>query len=217
MNLKYIRNVTTPTATYVQPDFTNHIKDKQNIKVIIECGSRDLLDALQLEVLYPNAIILSFECNPEGIAVCRNNLNFSQGRITFYEYAILDKNSNVDFYSFDSENCAGHDCGVSSLFRHKNIDNVPMKRISVPGRRLDSVLKENNISSVDMLCLDLQGGEYNALLGLGDYINTVKYIIAEFDSACYIGAPENNILYNFLHKNNFVPIYTNSDTLFIKK
>jgi len=217
MNLKFIRHFTAPTATYVSDDFVNQIANKNDIKVIIEAGSRDLLDALQLEKIYTNATIFSFECNPEGIEVCKNNLNFSQGRIFFYECAILNKNDNVDFYSFDSENCTGHDCGVSSLYRHKNINDVPMKKISVPGRRLDCILKENNILSVDMLCLDLQGGEYNALLGLGEYINTVKYIIAEFDSACYSDAPESSTLYNFLQKNNFTPIYTNCDTLFARK
>lgn len=214
MNLKYIRNNTKPSATYVQSDFITHINNKEDIKVIVEAGARDLLDALELEKIYPNARILSFECNPECVEVCKNNLSFSQGRITFFNCAISDKNGILDFYSFDSENCNEHDAGCSSLYEHKNTSNVPMNKIQVGTRTLKSILEELNLSTVDMLCLDLQGGEYNALLGLEEYINTVKYIIAEFDSDYYKNAPDDNMLISVLKNNNFIPIYTNCDTLF---
>jgi FkbM family methyltransferase len=217
MNLKYIRNNTIPSATYVQSDFIAHINDKESIKVIVEAGARDLLDALQLEKIYPNAQIFSFECNPECVDVCKNNLSFSQGRITFFNCAISNKNETLSFYSFDSENCNEHDAGCSSLYEHKNTSNVPMKKIQVSARTLKTILTELGISSVDMLCLDLQGGEYNALLGLEEYISSVKYIVAEFDSNYYKDAPDNNVLLNFLKSNNFIPVYTNHDTLFQKQ
>lgn len=214
MHLKYIRNNTTPTAMYVQPDFINHIKDKESIEVIAEAGARDLIDALELEKIYPNAKILSFECNPECVEVCKHNLKFSQGRINFFDCALSNKNDTLSFYSFDSENCNEHDAGVSSLYEHKDTNNVPMKKIQVPARTLKTILKDLNLEKIDMLCLDLQGGEYNALLGLQEYIDAVKYIIVEFDSSFYKEAPDANTLTSFLKNNNFTPIHTNNDTLF---
>jgi len=214
MNFKYIRNVTTPTATYVQPDFTEHIKDKQNIKVIVECGSRDLLDALQLEILYPNATILSFECNPECVDVCKHNIQNSQGRIKFFNYALSNIEGEINFHSFDTANCPAHNAGISSIYQHKDVADAPMNKIKVQSKTLKSILKNLNITQVDMLCLDLQGGEYNLLLGLEELIDTVKFIIAEFDSDFYTNAPSNQQLINFLTANNFIPIYTHGDTLF---
>ena len=59
-----------------------------------------------------------------------------------------------------------------------NIEN-PQKEITVNGTRLDTFMGENQINNVDLLCIDLQGYELNAIKSLGKYINTVKYIITE--------------------------------------
>jgi|694.fasta_scaffold143158_2 FkbM family methyltransferase len=214
MNYKYIRKNTTPNASYTQNEYISHIPNKEDIKYIVEAGSRDLLDALELEKIYPNALILSFECNPECIEICKHNLQYSQGRIQFFTWALSNKNDTLDFYSFNSDVCPEHDAGVSSLYLHINPVDVPMKKIQVEARTLSTVLYENNIPQVDMLCLDLQGGEYDLLLGMEAYINTVKYMIVEFDSDYYQNAPKKDTLYNFIKNNNFIPVYTGHDTIF---
>ena len=141
-------------------------------------------------------------------------MQYSQGRIQFFTWALSNKNDTLDFYSFNSDVCPEHDAGVSSLYLHINSVDVPMKKIQVEARTLSTVLYENNIPQVDMLCLDLQGGEYDLLLGMEAYINTVKYMIVEFDSDYYQNAPKKDTLYNFIKNNNFIPVYTGHDTIF---
>lgn len=203
MGLIHIRKHKGLSATYTINDtFIDQI-DKQ-IKIIVEAGARDLIDALQLELMYPCATIYSFECNPECVAVCENNLSHSQGRIKFNSCAASNVNGDITFFSFNSEICGEHDAGVSSIYQHKDTSGVPMKQITVPGKRIEDVLKADGVESVDLLCLDMQGGELNLLLGLGDYINKVKYIIIEFENEnCYINAPTDSALSYFLTANGF--------------
>ena len=40
-------------------------------------------------------------------------------------------------------------------------------------------MENNNIENIDLLCIDLQGYELNAIKSLGEKIKTVKYIITE--------------------------------------
>lgn len=214
MKKAFIRNNTTAAATYVDERYYRYIEDRERINTIIEAGSRDLLDALELEKIYPNATILSFECNPECIEVCNTNLKFSQGRIRFFPIALSNLEGDIDFYSFDSNKTLHHDAGCSSLYQHKNVDDVPMSKITVKSRKLSNILYENKITTVDLLCLDLQGGELNLIKGLEHYFQTVKYIITEFDSEWYQNAPSSLEYKQFLECNNFRAIFSESDVVF---
>ena len=46
----------------------------------------------------------------------------------------------------------------------------PQKEIIVNGIRLDTFINENNINNIDLLCMDLQGYELNALKSLGNHL-----------------------------------------------
>lgn len=149
--------------------------------------------------------------------MCKHNLQFSLGRIKFFDYAISDREGDIDFFTFVSKECAEHDPGVSSTYQHKNTSNVPMKKINVKAKKLASILQDNNVESVDVLCLDLQGGEYNALKGLDHYITTIKYIITEFDEENYLYAPHRALTDQFLNEYNFVEIYREADTIYMRQ
>ena len=218
MDKKYIGLNSSANAMYTRGDFTGLIPDKENIKVIIEAGARDLLDSIDLENIYPNATIHSFECNPECVDVCNHNLQFTKGRVVFNNNAVTDKDGIVEFYSYDSNKSADHDGGVSSQFKHKNHESVPTNKIEVESITLNTYAHRNNIANIDMLCLDLQGGELALLKGLGNLISTVKYIIIEIDTMNYYeNEPTCDEVYKFLETNGFNKIYSNNiDHLYIK-
>ncbi len=94
---------------------------------------------------------------------------------------------DIIFYPFDTTKY--NNMGASSMLKidfslrtstdpDYNIPN-PQKEIIVNGIRLDTFIAQNNISSIDLLCIDLQGYELNALKSLGTSLNKVKYIITE--------------------------------------
>jgi FkbM family methyltransferase len=174
-------------GAYLLSPFIKKI-NKNEIKVIFEAGSRDLLDAINLRNYYPNSVVYAFECNPEGVDICKHNLQ-NEHNIIFNELALCSSNGVKQFYSFDSDKTLEHNHGVSSFYEHKKTESVPQNKIDVKCITIDSFCKENNISQVDMFCFDMQGGEYDALLGASDILKTVKYVILENDGWAYSGTP----------------------------
>lgn len=170
-------------STYTNNIFTKHINEK--IKVIFECGSRDCLDAIEMKNYYKPEIIYSFECNPDSIIVCKNNIK-NHDNIILVDKAVGDKNAQIDFYKTDMEKSIDKNIGASSVLYHRdNKNEFFQEKIIVDSIRLDDFMFNNNIEYIDLLCLDLQGYEKNAILGLGDKVKNVKYIISEISYRSY--------------------------------
>ena len=175
--------------SYLDNKFVKHI-NTDFIKIVFELGSRDLLDAFKLSNYY-KCKVYAFECNPDCLTECNKNLlNVSDGikqNVVLVDKAVSLDDKDITFYPFDLNKY--NNMGSSSLLKidfskrdisdpDYNIPN-PQKEIIVNGTRLDTFIDKNNISNVDMLCIDLQGYELNAIKSLGDKIRNVKYIITE--------------------------------------
>jgi FkbM family methyltransferase len=180
-------------STYLNTNFTKHIH-KEDIKIIFELGSRDLLDALCLSRFY-NAKVFAFECNPDSILLCRRNAPISSN-VSLLEKAVWDKNEKIKFYpvvesyEISNPNLKHKNIGASSCFRQCDDyhEKLVQSEIKVEAVRLDDFCKENRITSIDLICMDLQGASLHALRGLGDLLKGVSYIITELeDQPIYIG------------------------------
>jgi FkbM family methyltransferase len=201
--------------SYLYNIFTNNI-DKNDVKIIFELGSQTLLDAFKLYNYY-KCPIHSFECDPNGLKECNKNLLNANDEIkknvTLIEKAVSLTDDNIIFYPFNLE--LYNNSGASSLYkidfslRSKNDPDYnrpnPQNEIIVKGIRLDTYMNQNNISNIDLLCIDLQGYELNALKSLGDKINNVKYIITECSiNSTYVGGCSFIELNNYLNEFNFI-------------
>lgn len=149
--------------------------------VILDVGSRDLEESIQMSQAWPNANILAFEPNPDQFQICLA-ASKAYPNISVYEYACSDLEETVTFYLVDGN------VGASSILEPIHMpggwDNGYQDRKwrEVPGiqaRRLDSILEELGVGPVDLIWMDVQGNEYRALTGLGKYINDVKVIHTE--------------------------------------
>jgi FkbM family methyltransferase len=162
--------------------------NKDEIKVIFELGCGDLFNTFKLFAYYC-ANIYSFECNPECIIECEENLNlmkkYVKDKIFLVKKAVSVKNGYVSFYPFDINKF--NNKGASSMlkidFSMRNINDPdynkpnPQKEIVVESTRLDTFMNLHDITKIDLLCIDLQGYELNALKSLGDKLKNVKYIL----------------------------------------
>lgn len=171
-------------------DFFTKI-DSNRIKTIFELGSRDLIDAIKLLDYFKNSKVYSFECNPDCLIECHKNIyqldEDKKKRLILIDKAVSINNSKVSFYPFDLQKY--NNMGASSMLkidfsrRRKNDPDYnrenPQKEIIVDGIRLDNFIDENYIENIDLLCIDLQGYELNAIKSLGNYLHKVKYIITE--------------------------------------
>jgi 2-O-methyltransferase len=156
-------------------------------EVILDVGSRDLNESIELLSAFPSAKIIAFEPNPIQFSICQQRTQ-EYSNISVYEYACSDEESLVDFYVVEGN------VGASSMLEpihmpggwDNNYQDRPWHKISgIKARRLENVLTELGIDKVDVIWMDVQGNELRALKGLGSYINTVKMIHAEAAQKAY--------------------------------
>ncbi len=197
--------------SYLEPIFLENI-DKSAVQTIFELGSRDLLDAHKLQDYY-GCLVYAFECNPDCLEVCDSVMEtFNNTNIVLVKNAVSLTDGPLSFYPFD---LAQYDnMGASSLLKI-NFDNrekddpdykraSPQTEIVVDGIRLDTFMEKNNIQRVDMLCIDLQGYELNAIQSMSSRLDTVKYIITECSvESTYVGGSTFAELKDYLEKNGF--------------
>jgi FkbM family methyltransferase len=162
-----------PTDNMAYHEFKDKI-NKTDIRVIFELGSRDLLDAIQLATDY-QSMVYAFECNPDCLRECHKNIVLLSSdiadRIHLIDKAVSITNGPVSFFSFDLEKY--NNMGASSIlqidFTKRDVSDPdynrenPQKEVTVIGTRLDTFIQKENIPKIDLICIDLQGYELEAL------------------------------------------------------
>lgn len=202
-------------------NFFNEINNT-DIQTIFELGSRDLKDSVILLNHYPNSNVYAFECNPDCLKVCHDTIKqlpiTIKNRLHLIDKAVSLTDGMVTFYPFDLE--LYDNMGASSMLQidfskrlptdHDYNRPNPQKMIQVSGVRLDTFLNDNNIQSIDLLCIDLQGYELNAIKSLGNLLNNVKYIITECSvTSTYINGATFFDVKTYLEQYNFKYVCSN--------
>ena len=152
-------------------------------KVILDVGSRDIEESIQLSRAFPNARVIAFEPNPNQFPICKSKSE-SHPMIEVYDYAIAEVDGPLDFY------IVGSNHGGSSLLEPIDVpySDGTHQKVTVNGRRLDTVLPELGVESVDVVWMDVQGNELKALQGMGRFIDNVKIMHTEAcPNAYYVG------------------------------
>lgn len=167
-----------------------------NIKTILEVGSRDGNQAIELSKAFPNARVLAIEGNPDTIQLLKSNIS-NHPNITCVESIISDYDGKATFYKIDREKTvtphADGNPGASSLYvadpayPHEKYAQIP---IEVQCQTLDSICNKYQLGMIDLIWIDLQGAEIKALRGLGKRLNQVQYIWVEITHIpLYVGQP----------------------------
>ena len=141
--------------------FNNKI-NRDDIKVIFELGSRYLIDAIALYNHY-KCKVYAFECNPDCIVECNKQLQRmdqpTKEHITLVDKAVsLIDGDDISFFAFDLTKY--NNMGASSMlkidFSTRNTSDPdynrenPQKEVKVKGVRLDTFLKDNGITNIDL-------------------------------------------------------------------
>lgn len=178
---------------------------------IFEIGSRDGKDARKLSSLYPNSTVYAFEASPLEY---QNHIE-ENSNINWINLAIYDREEELEF------NIKGYLSGVHS-FRNKT--NLGGTKIKVLAKRMDNFCKENNIVSIDIVKLDVEGCSYEVLKSFGEFLPNVMAFHLETERVEYF---ENQILEDDVFKlleKDFIMVEKNtrpdvhqSDSIWINK
>tara|TARA_B100001057_G_C22863703_1_gene955623 strand:- start:3447 stop:4970 length:1524 start_codon:yes stop_codon:yes gene_type:complete len=206
----------------------NRYKLTDNVDFIIEGGSRDCADAIKLSWSL-NKKVYAFECNPSCLDICKYNLsinNITSNQVEIIPNALYHENTKIDFYcTVDTRSPFGPNdpnlidsngkrpnIGTSSIlqFNERWSKVHTSEKVKVDTIKLDTFIEKHNLTNQKyILCMDLQGAEYYAILGNEKYIKNCKAIILEFGSHQYVAPNEcsfkslNDLLskYDFVHLN----------------
>ena len=191
--------------------FINYINDKNKEYVIFDIGSRDCQQSIEFYKTFPNAKIYAFECNPNTLHLCEQNIIPYQDRITLIKGAVCDYDGSITFYPINQEKTKttwkDGNPGASSLFKSNGkytIETYVQDEITTNCHRLDTIMNKHNIPCVDIIWMDLQGAELLALKGLGNKLSSVEYLYTEVShKEMYTGQVMYKELNDYMIKNNF--------------
>lgn len=159
--------------------------------VIIEAGAHIGRDTLKMIKTWPKGQIYSFEPVPELYAQLQNMAQpFAQVRT--FNMGLAQKAGSTLFYK-----SSGRSTATSSLLEPlEYLNEMPgtfFESITIPVVDLDSWAIQNQVKTVDLLWLDMQGGELDALKGAVHILTTVTAIYTEVN---FIERYKNNPLYS---------------------
>lgn len=172
--------------------------------VILEAGAQFGEDTQWMAEFWPKGMIYAFEPLPDSYSLLQKTVD-KLTNVSIFNKALSDKKGKFNFY------VAG---GASSLLRptpafnndyfHADLD----KPILVECICLDEWARENGISHIDFMWLDMEGNEISALKGGMDLLKTVKLIYIEVNFNKFW---ENCALYedvkSFFEQNGFDEIW----------
>jgi len=190
-------------------------------EVILDIGACEGEDSIRYQRLFPQAKIIAFEPNSSNVEKLKRNLrNFDCAGIEVMPYALSSSNGTAEMH-LSSGNPEGFpestdwDYGnkSSSLLRPSAL----MSRfhswlrfdtmVSVQTRKLDSVLTDLGITTVDFIHMDVQGAELMVLEGSVEVLPSVACIWLEVGTdAIYEDQPSATKTQDFLEGFGFIRI-----------
>lgn len=173
----------------------NHLIGKNPVIIDIGGANGDTTSFFLKSI--PNCKVFIFEAIPElALQIKKRFLNQN---VEINAFALSDKSCPVIFHITDNF--------LSSSYKSINENNQfqTIKSIKVPSYPLDFVMqKENNISEIDILKLDVQGAELDVLRGALQTLKKTKILIVEQSvRSPYTGGSLYNEVDDFLRQNEF--------------
>ena len=164
--------------------------------IIIEAGSFNGADSLQLAAAFPHATIHAFEPVPEIFQTLRENTR-NHPSIICHNVALSDQTGTASFFISRHPKKPMQPFQAGSLLKPKErlawSPAVYDEQITVPTITLDAWAKKNNITHIDFAWLDLQGYELAVLKAAPVMLATMKLIYTEVH---FIQAYENQETYD---------------------
>ena len=120
--------------------------------------------------------VLSFEPNPDTFRMLESNINLNKiGNITAYNIGLSDQNSIMKLYHNPLNN-GGASLNKFSSKINKEGDGFTWNETEAEVKTLDSIIVED-IKSVDLIKIDVEGHELPALKGALGVVKTYKPLI----------------------------------------
>lgn len=176
---------------------------------ILDIGSLDGADAVELGRMFPAATIHSFEPDPANFPLLQQTAECCD-RIIAYQIALSDKSGKAKFFASGAENDAYYNRASGSILRplQSATDWWPQlkfeREVEVSTTTVDEWALTKSIRSIDLVWMDVQGAELQVLQGMGTLIESTRCIVLEvWMRPAYDGAATLPQIQEFLESHGF--------------
>lgn len=118
--------------------------------------------------------IYAFEADSENFKVLKKNTEHFKN-VKIFPLAVTDHTGTIDFYHCEEK------MGCHSILPNIPLD-YPKTKVTVNATDLDSCLQKQNLTKIDLIKIDIEGGEAKAFAGMKNTLikNNNLIIVAEF-------------------------------------
>lgn len=176
---------------------------------IVDIGAHiGFFSRMYSKLVGPTGRVYCFEADPENYALLEKNTR-GLTNVSLNKIAISDKNGTIDFYHIDNST------GCHSMV---NPDS-PSHKITVDSVTLDSLIEKGVVNDVDLIKIDIEGGEPFAFRGMEKLLTESKKIklVAEYNEASLLSGGTSGAEFlkqissygfaiHFITKNGLVPL-----------
>ncbi len=129
--------------------------------IIFDCGANIGFATIFFKWIYPESEIYAFEPDKNTFKILKKNvLQNKLKNVHLFNSAIFDKNGEIDF--FIDSTCPG------SLVMSTKQERMPKDKITVDCLSLSDLIKNNNLSKIDYIKMDIEGAEFEAIQDLNN-------------------------------------------------
>ena len=193
-----------------------------NPKMIFIVGSCDGGDEIKLNAWYPEAIIHSFEAIKENYDLAVDNISYlNTDKIHVHHYAIFDTDGEIEFNNLKWP--TGEYEGSFYLIdpEHRKVNNLQLTKVKVPCITLQTFCKQNNIDSIDVMQVDVEGAGYQVIKGMEEVLPKLICIEYQtprsFQDGYHQPAPEDDLISLIVEKGYEYVMDLKHEYLFVKK
>lgn len=172
-----------------------HVLAPLNISTVLDVGSWHLKQSLEMLHAFPEAKIHAFEPAPDNFRLCeQTHLNMNpaeRSKISLWNMACGSDTGVIDFFTID-ETLGDSNAGAASKYKFKPGLNGSFynqhwvqKQIQAQQIKLDDWQIQHKIGPVDLMWIDVQGGELDVFQGAACMLDDVKIIFTEVGLQAY--------------------------------
>lgn len=137
----------------------------RDANVIFDVGAHTAQTTLEYLENFPQARVFAFEPDVENFSVAREAIAGYPQRCSLHFLALSDTNGTAEFHV--NSHSGTHSLLPIGAQEYWAEPAHEIQKVSVPVRTLDSFAAEHSVSSIDIVKMDIQGGELAALKGAG--------------------------------------------------
>ena len=146
-----------------------------NPKVVWDIGANSGTYGVLAKALAPNCEVVFFEPIPKAVDLIQANLELNEFQAKIFEIALGDFDGEGDIF-FEQ----GHDFATSVTVNKNTVpEGFKSDCLKIQVRRLDSLIREQNLNSPALVKLDVETYEYEVLTGLGSHFPSNAIFLIE--------------------------------------